>query len=205
MLNCPICGELMCYDDRSFTRREMDWSRCMDCGFSSVFPLPSEEELISYYESGDYLEETDTAEDTRWSEGKHRARNWNNMVVEPCYSHLDFGSGIGSTLYEFKRLYPSITKSHGVDIAGGAEYRNLTEVKRMYDLVTSFQTLEHVLNPKLEIDRLKMKTAGILMIEVPVWGRVWPHIHNFTVKSFEKMGFESEMGRAAIYAYWRRE
>lgn len=204
MLSCPICDELMAYDNRTRSRREMYWSRCMDCGFSTVFPHPLEEELNEYYESGAYLKETGTSEDQRWCEGQHRARNWNNMVPESCESHLDFGSGLGATLYEMRLLHPSIVTSHGVDIAGEAEYRNLEEVHRMYDLVTSFQTLEHVRDPKLEIDRMKMKAYKILMIEVPVWGRVWPHIHNFTVRSFEKMGFESEMGRAAIYAYWRK-
>jgi hypothetical protein len=204
MLECPICGELMCYDFRTFTRRELDWSRCLDCGFGTVFPSPSEEELYEYYTSDAYIDEVGATIEERYEEGRFRSRNWFELVPEGCESHLDFGAGLGSTLYEMRRRFSTIKVSDGCDIAEDNKYRDLDEVSGLYDMVTSFQTLEHVRDPKVKIDQLKAVTGKILMVEVPVWGRVWPHIHDFTIPSFEKMGFEADMGRQAIYAIWRR-
>lgn len=166
--------------------RKIDYWICNKCGAIAQFPLPSLNDINSYYKT------------TRpaMSDAKVYDEYKNNVFTDRIdfiletikiplcgCDVLEVGCANGNFLNKFSKLgfnctgiEPSDVTSaiaknlYGLNIiAGVVESMNLDELKDKFDLVLSMHTLEHVLDPVLFVRCLVscIKPNGYLYIEVP--------------------------------------
>ena len=147
--------------------------KCEDCHSISIFPIPSKESLVSYYNNNGISQ-------------IFRTQNWDKRTVTPIIVQLaeavgkgkvlDIGCGNGSLL----DLLPSSLEKYGVEIGAGAaaeaERKNiqvncspweLAEFDGQFDLIVALDFLEHVGNPWLSFKKMAdfLKPGGVLVIE----------------------------------------
>jgi hypothetical protein len=167
-------------------RRITHWFWCDECEFGQIDPMPTEKDLSEYYRD-QYRKDTTGRTDGLPGEGNYheeaeRARGWVDHIDSPK-SHLDIGSSTGKVLEVI-----------GAEVQVGVEagpwgeayecYPSMQLLPDMYDLVTCFHTLEHVLNPIELLHQIKYVALKQVCIEVPVAVmKLWPHLSGFTNKS----------------------
>lgn len=200
------------------------WARCTVCGFSQVYPMPSEAELNELYASGDYRRLTDGVvidgkrmpfhphddDGTPWGRQRtnqegHRIRNWFRYFIE-ADSFLDVGASTGRSV---DIMSERVKVAHGVEPgAWGREWDAYETIEDTpldkYDIVTCLHVLEHVPDPTDLLERLVRKTGKQLCLEVPIkHTRLWPHVGDFTEQSMDRwlrqLGHEPEMYPEGIY------
>lgn len=162
---------------------------CNYCGFSHVFPIPSEDELEVAYSHEYYDQEKPLyieryAEDLEWWNEVYSTRYkiFENFLPSTARSVLDIGSGPGYFLlqgklrgWRVKGIEPSIkaakysSEELGLDIEN--TFFDEASASRLpkFDAVNISLVLEHIPNPSkfLELIFKQLSPSGMLCIVVP--------------------------------------
>lgn len=192
-----MCGGSMDVGKTIDHRRHSDYAWCANCDFAQIYPMPSEEEVLEYYTSGQYRTETHCItvepDDRNLWEEKSRIEGWHDYIKLPVKRHLDIGSSAGTVL-----------KLIGAEVQVGVEpglwgrdygaLESLDEVEGTFDLITCFHALEHIVDPFEMLRKIRLLAVGQVCIELPQppgWG--WPHLTCFRNKSILKAMADAEM------------
>lgn len=194
MVACLVCGNAMRPDGEQSFRRLTKWWHCDRCDFGQVDPMPSAEQVTSYYASGEYRREVNTTTHPEWGDGdspqegnyheeRERARVWLPHLTLPVQAHLDVGSSTGKVLEVIGAKIQV-----GVEPGPWRRYyqsqERLEDVEGAFDLVTIFHTLEHVSAPLAMLRAVKLLASHKVCVEVPPpKARMWPHLLDWSGKS----------------------
>lgn len=219
--SCPACdGSLSpVRSTRDFVLQQtFRLLRCASCDLVTVDPVPEEQELARYYADSFYGRPTSSSGVALGFFYRRReaiARRHHRQL----HSLLDVGCGDGGFLAHMADT--------GVDVAGfepsaagaararakvgvGVVYDDLAKVTGAFDVVTAWQVLEHVAEPRPFLARLRSLLApgGALVVSVPnfasleaqLGGDAWfhldvpRHLHHFSIPSLRGLvsgsGFE---------------
>lgn len=160
---------------------------CLICGYKHVYPLPTSEELNSFYTEEFYTSEKPVyiqryLEDEAWWEFTYNIRlsQFENMGLSEK-SVLDVGSGPGLFLkfavknewkalgVEPSRVAVEHTRSLGCEVVEGFLDQELAKSIGSFSAIHASEVLEHVPNPRemLNIFHNLLKEDGLLCICVP--------------------------------------
>lgn len=196
---------------------------CEDCSFVFVYPRPSNDELEQLYQKSTFSEKN--REGTNPDEKKFRDCEKQALVryaelkkiTAYCYHDacrimgkaLDVGCGTGSFVdilcrngwtaqgLEPDKEYAENCENHyGIRIHKTPLEDFRSDYK--YDLITAFNTIEHVLSPKSFLMKIReiLSENGILYIDCPGLDRMhteidrffWrPHINTFSLSSLREL------------------
>jgi 2-polyprenyl-3-methyl-5-hydroxy-6-metoxy-1,4-benzoquinol methylase len=149
--------------------------KCDSCSFVFSQQIPTNQELIEYYSGygrNDYLSPLTIKRYNELLDKFETYRNTNNL--------LDVGCGIGYFLEEAKKrgwnVYGTeytdeavkICKAKGISIEQGIlNTANYKEIE--FDVITSFEVIEHINNPKEEISNFHtlLRQGGLVYVTTP--------------------------------------
>lgn len=223
---CPICNginfDLLFKGDRH--KIGLSNVICNDCGHIYVNPAPTFESLNLFYQK--YyrgLYNSDNSPDQNYLSSHHpfeigTNRNVGDLVFifneknkrNPS-KVLDIGCAEGYFLSCFKKILNSNIELHGLEI--NQEFLNYGVKKgfvskafnisfeefqflEKYDIITSSHVLEHILEPRMFIEKLisGLNDGGIIFLEFPVGDREYAsnyfhiaHLNHFTKSSIKKL------------------
>ncbi len=152
--SCPLCraGDIgkTCRDSHR------DYLLCRKCKL--VF-VPSAQYLSSADEKARYDTHQNSPDDQRYRKFLNRLFIPMRERLTPGSCGLDFGSGPGPTL---SVMFEEI--GHSMAIYDYFYARDRSVMERQYDFITATEVLEHLHNPREELDRLwsLLKTGGSL-------------------------------------------
>jgi len=152
---------------------------CTNCELITVYPIPSTDQLSDYYNSPEYHSRkryTSTSKYNPWASRISilQSLNKGNRI-------LDVGCATGHFLYEayqkgFKGLGIDLSEEAieqakiklGKDSAISIDLKDLP-VDRKFDIVTMWALIEHVRNPRVEIQAMsnQLRVGGLLAISTP--------------------------------------
>ena len=202
-VSCICCGSekhrlLYRLRDISFGESgEWEFVSCQNCGHGYIAPLPSNEELRSFYE---HLYTKEKKEEMlKMGKGsfdqklqKQRAQMLFKHTRKPVSRILDVGCGMGFSLDKLKKQWPQAqaiglelspvaaaeaAKNSGLDVRNASIWDVACE-RESVDIVTMNHVVEHLQDPKKELRRVHelLSDNGLLLIEIPHltgWGRSW--------------------------------
>jgi len=226
---CPLCGRLP--TDHLFTTRDLGWGkpgefhlrRCRKCDLILTTPRPVPESMPLYYEDWYNYKPIEAVRSEHASGFFNRFVFWMRRKMlektgplEPDMNLLDVGAGFGAQLLYYIRrrnvrgtavdFDPTVTR-HSL-LGGIADVRtgdllDLGLPANSFDVVTFYETLEHVYEPLLTLQETwrVLKPGGRLVVEVPnyaapwrrIWRRYWfaimtpVHLYHFTPDSLQRM------------------
>ena len=149
--------------------------KCKNCGFVFSKKIPTKEELDKVYGNygrNDYLSPLTIKRYNELLDKLEKYRSSNNI--------LDIGCGIGYFLVEAKKrgwnVYGLEYEQRAVEICkkkgiatfkGGIVDVNFEE--NMFDVITSFEVIEHINNPMEELKKIKriLRKDGVFYITTP--------------------------------------
>ena len=190
---CPMCGS----SDSKLWRitdhrgRRQFWIECRVCLHRFVDPVPPDLEI--WYETDGYRMTTHHSADplVNLQEEQKRAERLSGWIYERPYTHLDIGSSTGALLQKANAVY---TKA-GLELSGARRgiyqdlgivpYKSLEEVQGDYELITCIHVLEHVIDPMTYLKFIAERTQSYCIIEVPVSGYIYPHLHRFNIEGIQ--------------------
>lgn len=170
--NCIVCqssslNELPLYESAFLCQ-------CNSCGFVFSKRIPSEQERTEHYQGHgrqDYLSEVTTKQNEELLESFEPYRKTNRI--------LDVGCGIGYFLEVAKRkgweVYGTEFTSEDVEICeakGIQMHKGILDpdnYNEQFDVITSFEVLEHINNPQEEISNFKkiLRKGGLVYLTTP--------------------------------------
>ena len=186
---CNLCGSdaktVICETDRRW--KKLRTVACSDCGLMRTDPMPTDEELDSYYRN-EYRLDYQMAGSRppkfhlvrSMREAHNRAGALAN-VLKPGARVLDVGCGTGEFLKVAKdkgcevigiepgRTYAEFARSeYGIDVIN-APWQQATLPQNGFDVVTCQQVVEHLRDPMAALARMTgwLKPEGTLYISVP--------------------------------------
>jgi 2-polyprenyl-3-methyl-5-hydroxy-6-metoxy-1,4-benzoquinol methylase len=150
---------------------------CSDCGFDFANPVPSQEEISSFYSTNDKYDDWLSQESGRDLLWIRRLKILRKYVSNGAL--LDVGCGIGQFLHYAKNHFDvegtEVSKSavqigkdkYGLNIRRGVLEE--LEFTKKYDVITLFHVLEHVQDPSRLVNSCRdlLKDNGLLLIAVP--------------------------------------
>ena len=157
--------------------------QCKRCSFIFRSPIPSKEELATYYACAESPTHN-IAQHVRELKAKRRLSYvCKAKAMSQVKSLLDIGSDDGLFLHLVKQNYPHL-KVVGIEpsrqrvelarsiygISNVAECSlEETNLKGTFDLITCFHVLEHVVNPRIFLSKIKavMDSDSVLCLEIP--------------------------------------
>jgi SAM-dependent methyltransferase len=190
---CPLClslniGQRLECKDHFVSRSLFQVAGCNDCGFVFTQDPPGEEEIGSYYESGDYISHSDISKGIvnklyRLARGLmlRRKRDIVTRVTGlRTGSLLDIGSGTGYfadtmkrggwdvkgiEINEKARIFAQ--SNFGLDISSPDKLPAL--VKNSFDCITLWHVMEHFHDPGKYIYEISdlLKPGGICLVALP--------------------------------------
>jgi 2-polyprenyl-3-methyl-5-hydroxy-6-metoxy-1,4-benzoquinol methylase len=187
---CPVCGEpqfsayLSC-KDYTVSHETFSLDQCTGCGFVMTNPRPDEGDLARYYESDAYISHSNRSlnlVDQVYKLSRTFTLKWKYDLIRKHgltrpVSILDYGCGTGGFLQECKRhkmvisgVEPSaLARAQAKTNTDREIFRDITEVKTDFDVITLWHVLEHVSELHKTISRLKshLKESGTMFIAVP--------------------------------------
>lgn len=149
--------------------------KCNECKFIFSKKIPSSNDLIKYYDGygrSDYLSDVTIKRYNHLLDKFEKYRKTNKLI--------DIGCGIGYFLEvakkrgwdvygtEFTEEAVQICETKGIKMKMG--YLNPSNyIKDEFDIVTSFEVLEHINNPREEIENFKkiLRTGGLVYLTTP--------------------------------------
>ena len=175
---CPACENKLFH--KRFTKKGREFWQCDSCGMERIDPLPTQEELRSYYDqsytSGLYKVFTD-AQQMKDLTSKQRLKEI--MPYTEKGSWLDVGCSNGVFV---QAAIENGIKVEGIDISYVAVEQGKQqglplycssietfEPEHNYDVLTAFDILEHVLDPYnfLYAARKLLKAGGKVVLTTP--------------------------------------
>ncbi|MDJ0522255.1 MAG: class I SAM-dependent methyltransferase [Planctomycetota bacterium] len=192
-MSCPLCL------DARPARHELDVHgstlvRCRRCGLVRVDPLPTAAEAERLYDDAYFRDAergyVDYVADERVfrSEFRRRLRVLARLGAEGRL--LDVGCASGALLTEAKArgfdasgLEPApATARRAAEVSGcpvsAVALRDALLAPGAYDVITLFDVLEHLVDPRAALRRLRLALApgGLLAVTVPDYGGLWAHL-----------------------------
>lgn len=169
-----------------FTRESFILVRCENCGLIYTNPRPTSDERHLYYPDSLYPADPSIEEKKR--------------ILLHCIRQgriLDVGCGRGFFLNSIKHNF-EVTgieideessdyafNEHGIEIIA-REITDLDSIKKPFDVITFWHTLEHLPDPKGALDKAftSLKERGLLLVAVPnieslqasIFRRRWYHL-----------------------------
>jgi SAM-dependent methyltransferase len=180
---CDICGgdhSVFAPDFKSPLGGQWSIHECEDCGARFVHPIPSNEQIDYFYDAlyqGGSASRTDSLDDASVN-GAYWRRQWKlirGLTGNNEGRVLDFGCGGGHFLDAAGEGWDK----HGVELSEHARetarrkgitvYRNLWQEKLpqcSFDVVSMFATIEHLPNPREEVEELAgtLKSGGLFVV-----------------------------------------
>lgn len=173
MIICPLCGS-----DKHETKETLGiytLYSCVACGLDFWRPIPPA--LKDFYEAGTKLNST-----------KEKELEWNHRHFlekkRDFRTLMDVGCGVGEFLNAVHLAYPSATV-YGVELSEGnveqakrhyglnVEAKLLETVLGTFDIITSFEVIEHIPEPGQFLLDAKKRLApgGLLVLSFPNYAR----------------------------------
>ncbi len=216
---CNLCGSNETVDICKLDRRlkPLHTVACADCGLMRTQPMPTDEELASYYSGGyrkDYQfasskpPKTHIVRSMRTGQGRmDKLAQW----IKPGARVLDFGCGSGEFAYLAKQAGAHVTafdpgseyldfarETYGVD-AKAMQWQDADFAPGSFDVVSCYHVVEHLRRPVDAIKKMAEWAAddGIVHIEVPdmrpnhkpSFDRFhFAHVHGFVGETLEAAG-----------------
>jgi len=241
---CELCGQRP--TDPLLTTHDMGWRtpgefnliRCETCDLIITTPRPVPGEMGRYYADWYSHKPIDEVREESVSGAFNRYVAWMRLRMlertgrlERGSRVLDIGAGFGAQLqYLIRRrgvaataldFDAAVTEHSLIKDVGDVRTGDLLDAgfeADSFDVVTLYQTLEHVYRPKATLEEVRriLKPGGRLVVEVPdygapwrkVFGRYWfatmvpVHLHHFTRGSLRRViaaaGFEP-VRQSAVY------
>lgn len=189
--SCPICdgqnfSDYLKCEDYTVSKKEFSIIKCNNCRFKYTNPIPSENEIGSFYESDDYISHSNTnkslVDKIYQAVRRYTIKKKYKLVKRECNadSILDVGSGTGEFLsycnhkgLTSKGIEPSDSArklsidNYKLDISEESELQNIKD--KSVDAITMWHVLEHVyhLNKRIETLKRILKDSGAIFIAVP--------------------------------------
>lgn len=171
--NCLICKKSNLLDLTDFTKTGL--TKCTKCGFVFAKQIPTEQELIEYYNGygrNDYLSPITIKRYNELLDKFEKFRKTNKI--------LDVGCGIGYFLEvakkrgwevygtEYTEEALTICNSKGITMKEGKLIDNMFDCNN-FDVITSFEVLEHINNPLEEIELFHkfLRSGGLVYLTTP--------------------------------------
>jgi len=228
--NCPICASTRIrrqWTARNAQNTEWKYDTCIDCGLIFLNPPPDEKQLDTYYDDTYYgpghQRFKTNVEGSILAFRKARARRAMRLMPEGG-DVLDVGCGRGIFLEILARKgYRSLGTERSEPAARDANKRvkvmvgNVEEIglpDESFDLVTFWQVLEHLNDPKVAIAETRriLKPGGKMLIQVPNpsswqaratgphWFHLDPprHLYLFPIKCLDQMCAEVGFARESM-------
>ena len=197
-ISYPLIVKSKNYNGKHF---ESVWVECSNCGTARMDPYPSEEDLLSYY-STDYLEmDFGGTTDENSNHRIHYSKEYEATVFEN-YGYSLSDAGISSSdlngklildygcangiFYKYLVSECEFNKNnfYGVDVESDMLqkcreispnfYANtqIHEIEKKFDLITMWNVIEHIYNPKLVLESMidLLADNGEIFIETPMYG-----------------------------------
>ena len=192
---CLICGSTALAGMPRYSRHHL--CRCKSCGFVFCRPVPREEELIAHYKSygrNDYLSpvtvkryhelleifESLSADKFVSNSSSAAAEEERGSAVPAPLRVLDWGAGIGYFLEtarergwevygtEYTEQAVAICREKGITMFQGP-LSAVEMPENSFDLITSFEVIEHINNPLEEMARITrlLKPGGLFYCTTP--------------------------------------
>ncbi len=212
--DCPLCGvtELLWL----FEKKNRQFWGCPTCGIRLQWPLPTAGELTRYYDdqySGGIYQTFTDAEEMKTMTARRRLHEISSRI--PMKGRwLDVGSangvfvreatakGVTASGLELSQVAVDQARSMGLDVTCGA--LEDTSAEPLYDCITAFDVLEHVLAPQTFMADIaaRLKLGGYAALTLPnvmsvfaqVMGSSWwfyipeEHLHYFSPKTVSLLG-----------------
>lgn len=172
-ITCLICNSSKLHPLKEYIADHL--VRCRECSFVFAKKIPSQLELATYYEGygrDDYLSPVTVKRYHELLDRFEKYRRTNKM--------LDVGCGIGYFLEEAKKrgwdVYGTEFTSEAVSICEAKGFnmkKGVLDVTNYqleeYDVITSFEVIEHIGNPMEEIMKFHqlLRKGGLLYITTP--------------------------------------
>ena len=175
---CPICGRDQFKPSTTF--QSIHLASCRNCGMSFVLRIPTEEELNEYYSHyarERYVSDLTIAKYKSLLEKFNEYQKTGNLLDVGCGSgfFLDVvkqsnWKGIGT---EYGEASVQFCRKKGLDVYEGA-IENQTFEKEIFDVVTSFEVIEHLSYPIEHLERIfeLLRPGGLLYITTPNFGSI---------------------------------
>ncbi len=191
---CLLCGggeyELIKDRTRDSSHKVV---KCLECGMTQLYPLPSVEEDEEYYNMNSHdkkITPSYTIEELYEKFKFHNQTKINYLEkygINKKWKMLDFGCGYGFFIqmmrekgYDFDGIEISKDRLSICQKRLGAHFKNIRNINLLiedvsddliekYNLITMFHLLEHILKPHELLNKIAMmlKPDGLLVIEVP--------------------------------------
>ena len=131
----------------------------MHCKNCNLVFVPSAYFLSEEDEKSRYDQHHNSPHDPGYRQFLNRIFKPLHKVLSPASQGLDFGSGTGPTLSLMLE-----EAGHDVDIYDYYFTKDLSVFEKQYDFITATEVVEHLRDPKMELDRLWacLKTGGTL-------------------------------------------
>ncbi|MEE9372237.1 MAG: class I SAM-dependent methyltransferase [Saprospiraceae bacterium] len=172
---CLVCGSIDINKIKGYEKHYL--TKCNQCSFVFSYRIPSAEELDHHYKvyaysDGQYMSDVTKA---RYKELLQEFSNYRKTG-----RMLDVGCGAGNFLEvaknhdwkvygtEFSQAAVSHCKNKGINIKEGVLDVNDYE-KESFDIITSFEVIEHINNPKEELEKFYklLRPGGLLYCTTP--------------------------------------
>ncbi len=214
---CNLCGgsefEIISKKDRH--NQPLNTGLCQGCGLVMHLPIPSEEEIATYYAHDyrrDYHGENKPSPRRimrAWKNGQ-RIRQQIQAYI-PNQAHVfEIGAGIGCTVKSFETanfqasgIEPNTDFNSYTRNVLHANVKNINlydlEAKHEYDVILLIHVIEHFTSPTRALHKMRelLSQNGLLYIECPnigapfaTFGRMFhfAHIYNFTYNTLIALG-----------------
>lgn len=171
--NCPICNTLGPIVLPKFTRAHL--VRCKECGMTYAGLTPTDQELASYYSHYPAVEHLSPVTEKRYHELLDRFETFrvNGRLIDVgCGSGLFLqvaakrGWEVHGTEYGERPI--AACKAKGIRIVEGA-LDPANYPTGHFDVVCSFEVIEHLVDPSIEMARLNaiLRPGGLLYVTTP--------------------------------------
>ena len=210
---CPLCGGSD-FSDYAIEEYTFRYYEC-ECGMVFQQKYMSKEQAREYYRTtyrlGVKPYDDQVTETNVWGEGVSGKRYKKFIDMAPK-RHLDIGSSTGEFLWMMRENYDCVIVGvepgdifRAYSIQSGIEtVADISEVDGKFNLISIAETLEHFIEPlvELEIVRGLLDDDGILFVEVPYMGVSFHHPLMFKKATLEimlnKTGFDIIKTRESI-------
>ncbi|MBL4705448.1 MAG: class I SAM-dependent methyltransferase [Flavobacteriales bacterium] len=187
---CPICGNtksnlFLESNDYSTSKKDFSIRECASCNFRFTSPIPSENQIGSYYESEDYISHTDSNKGIMnkvYQTVRNRAIKQKQNLISSLTAEktlLDIGCGTGDFLkfcqdhnWQTIGLEPSAS-AREICHSKSVEAKDIDQLHELENnsisVITMWHVLEHVYHLNRDFKQIKsvLKDDGRLVIAVP--------------------------------------